>query len=200
MNRDEAARNLEIIRTLMERSALYRRAQGPLMVLAGVFGVGGSLMGSVLGVGVALKPFVVYWGALCGVTVLGVIVMVRRQAVASREPFWSPPCRRVVQAMAPASAAALAVTAALLGTGGEPRVLAALWILFQGCSLHAAGFFVNRGIRLFGWGLVIVGATAMALPQLHNPHVVMGLGFGATHLAYGLYLLATERPTAINTP
>ena len=38
MQPDRAAEHLEVIRTLMERSAVYRRALAPVMTLAGVLG------------------------------------------------------------------------------------------------------------------------------------------------------------------
>ena len=40
-----AVDNLQTIRTLMERSALYRRALAPIMILAGTIGIAGGLTG-----------------------------------------------------------------------------------------------------------------------------------------------------------
>jgi len=39
MNPNWAEENLQTIRTLMERSAVYRRALAPIMILAGVIGL-----------------------------------------------------------------------------------------------------------------------------------------------------------------
>ena len=67
-------------------------------------------------------------------------------------------------------------------------------------SLHAAGFFMPRGIRWFGWGVVLAGLFllgAMVWTDFSawnvSPHVVMGVIFGASHLAYGIYLYFTEQ-------
>jgi len=55
-----------------------------------------------------------------------------------------------------------------------------------------------RGIRLFGWGFVagacgLVVIATLTQRGLHvNPHLLMGLFFGALHLAYGAYLYLTE--------
>ena len=40
-----AAEHLQVIRTLMERSAIYRRALTPIMLLLGSFGVLASIIG-----------------------------------------------------------------------------------------------------------------------------------------------------------
>ncbi|HAM71485.1 MAG TPA: hypothetical protein DCM86_07575 [Verrucomicrobiales bacterium] len=195
MNREDAARNLEIIRTLMERSAIYRRAQAPLMLLAGGVGVaaaGGAWFweGSQTGHG-----FVVYWGAIaCGV-ILGVLGLVRVQAIKAREPFWSPPCRRVVQAVVPGFLGGLAIALPAFRASISPWTAASLWIVLHGCALHSAGFFTIRGIRLFGLCLVVLGSLALTLPSAWNANLLMGAAFGGAHLAYGLYLRGTEPRT-----
>src|SRR5438132_840899 len=117
MESDWAAENLRVIRTLMERSAIYRRALAPMMLLAG-------------------------------------------------------------------SAGTVAATAG--------------WLAFYGCALHAAGFFMPRGIKLFGWTFILggCGLSALGAPDVPRPlyaHGVMGLFFGGLHLAYGIYLFCTEK-------
>ena len=72
------------------------------------------------------------------------------------------------------------------------------WIVFYGCAVHAAGFFMPRGIRLFGWMFIVggCGLFALGIPDLPRPlyaHGVMGLFFGGLHLAYGIYLFCTEK-------
>ena len=70
--------------------------------------------------------------------------------------------------------------------------------LFYGCAVHAAGFFMPRGMKLFGGG--IIGTTGAALWAMAwfdptpdwNPHLLMGALFGVLHLAYGVYLHVTE--------
>src|SRR5439155_24408774 len=72
------------------------------------------------------------------------------------------------------------------------------WIVLYGCAMNAAGFFVPRGMKLFGWLFIIGGCAlfALGLPDLARrvyAHGVMGLFFGALHLAYGIYLYFTEQ-------
>src|SRR5438132_963526 len=114
MDTNWAAEHLQVIRTLMERSAVYRRALAPVMILNGV-----------------------------------------------------------------------------LGTAG--------WIILYGCGFHAAGFFMPRGMKVFGWALILGGCALLAIGipdryhRLEHSHAIMGFFFGLLHLAYGTYLYFTEK-------
>ena len=71
--------------------------------------------------------------------------------------------------------------------------------LFYGCAVHAAGFFMPRGMKVFGW--LIIGITGVTLvlvawaaptPSPRLDHAFMGALFGLLHLGYGVYLYVTE--------
>ena len=72
-----------------------------------------------------------------------------------------------------------------------------LWALFYGCALHAAGFFMPRGVKWFGW--IYIGSACGILIFLavfqpdFSEHWLMGFFFGFLHLAYGAYLYLTEK-------
>ena len=74
-----------------------------------------------------------------------------------------------------------------------------IWVVLYGCAFHAAGFFMPRGMRLFGWAFIIggCGLFAVGFPDWARPldyaHGVMGFFFGGLHLAYGVYLYFTEQ-------
>jgi hypothetical protein len=210
VNSVEAAEQLQIIRTLMERAALYRRALGPTLVGVGTLGVVASVGGVVLGIGTErAHGFVLYWTAVALVALTGAVLRVRKQALGDCEPFWTPPTRRVVVAMAPALVVAVGLTALLtLQFGGLHKVVAAtlppVWMALYGVALHAAGHFTLRGIRWLGWGFIgaafVLGAwgTAYSLvradvPTLVQAHLAMGLTFGAGHLLAGAWIQMAER-------
>jgi hypothetical protein len=79
-------------------------------------------------------------------------------------------------------------------------LLAIVWITAYGCALHAAAFFMPRGMRLLGGifvvsGIILLGGYAYC-PWLLKPesaHYLMGIFFGVLHLAYGTYLYFTEK-------
>jgi hypothetical protein len=73
-------------------------------------------------------------------------------------------------------------------------------MVFYGCAVHAAGFFMPRGIKLFGWGFIAIGclvsyrlSLGRATLSLGTGHLLMGSSFGGLHLAYGIYLFFTEQ-------
>jgi hypothetical protein len=218
MKTDQAAEQLQTIRTLMERSALYRRALAPLMTFAGGLGIIAATLGYLFRVE-EMSGFIAYWFAVALTGLAGSLLLVRRQAIKTSEPFWSPPTKRVAQAMLPTLTVGFlcGVFAVFLlstdtsladmptGEFDDARDLgwlAAVWAILYGCGLHAAGFFTSRGLRHFGW-LFIAAGNAVFCWMLWNQHdrtpshvwwhshVLMGALFGGLQLAYGLYLYAT---------
>lgn len=206
MKPDWAAENLQTIRTLMERSATYRRALAPIMLFAGVIGL--------LAAGVALyfqvqepRPFAELWLITAGVAVAGAFLLARRQAIKDEEMFWSPPTRRVGQALLPPLLCGLfcgAVLAVPDANGLMDFSMALVWVLFYGCALSSAGFFMTRGIKWFGWVFIIGAIALVIIVLLANAtirpwwgNVIMGFFFGVLHLAYGGYLYLTEKKNPV---
>lgn len=202
MEPNVAVEHLQVIRTLMERSALYRRTLAPIMLYVGGVGTLAGLGGLVMRID-ALTPFYAWWLSAAVLAVGGAFLIARRQAVREGEPFWSPPALRVAEALAPPLAAGLVLSLALVMlAAAPPRGLFVLAnTLFYGCAVHAAGFFMPRGMRLFGWIVILLSAAGSVAIVILEPavagsslaHGVMGGVFGALHLAYGGYLYLTER-------
>jgi hypothetical protein len=199
MESNWAVEHLQTIRTLMERSAIYRRALAPIMLFAGVTGLVTMGLGLCLDIS-SSRGFCGLWLGAAAVVVTGAFLVARRQAIKDHEPFWSPPTRRVAQALLPPLLAGLSLGLLLLvfGHGIEPMV-SLMWILFYGCALHAAGFFMPRGIKWFGWIFILCSCMLFYAFMLNcvdfkvNPHWLMGFFFGVLHLAYGVYLYLTEK-------
>lgn len=204
MESNWAAEHLQVIRTLMERSALYRRALAPIMTYAGVLGIAGGIVGWVAQIE-SPRAFVGYWAGVGLTALAGSFLLVRRQALKEAEPFWSPPTRRVAQALLPSLfVGSIAGLFALLSPSWnfvQPLALPIFWILLYGCALTAAGFFMHRGIKLLGWIFILSGCVLMtsrccrpatSISPLTG-HCVMGAVFGGLHLAYGIYLYFTEQ-------
>jgi len=204
MDADSASERLEVIRTLMERSAIYRRALAPIMTFLGILGVLASIAGALLRMESSLQ-FGIYWMGVSFVGLLGAFLIARRQALKDREPFWSPPTKRVTQALMPSlfvgAVIGIIFTFALGSAVSFAWALPVTWILLYGCAVHAAGFFMPRGIKLLGW-LFIMGGCSLTLSSMsvgaHLPitssHVIMGVFFGGLQLAYGIYLHLSEKP------
>lgn len=200
MEPSQAAEHLQTIRTLMERSAIYRRALAPIMTYCGVVGVLGGLGGEYCSLDQA-RSAVVYWTAIALVALAGSFLLVRRQAIKDAEPFWSPPTKRVMQALIPPFAVGAFWSALFaMDNAGDWRDIIPIWCIFFGLALCSAGFFTPRGLKLFGWTFIVLGCSLFfysmwndVLPFPRHPHLLMGGIFGGLHLAYGIYLYFTEK-------
>jgi hypothetical protein len=214
MQTPSASDHLQVIRTLMERSALYRRALAPITIFVGSLGLIAAIAGWKLRI-VQPVPFILYWYVVGALAISGAFLMVRRQALKDAEPFWSPPTRRVARAMLPPLAAgfmlgalfALSEIAPAAGagpsTGLTPRwiyliCLPLLWVILYGCAVHASGFFMTRGMQLFGWIIIAGGCVSFLVGAPEESQIalvsygIMGGFFGLLHIAYGAYLYFTE--------
>src|SRR5205085_8123519 len=92
METNWAVEHLQVIRTLMERSAVYRRALAPVMVLTGAVRTVAALAGCLARIE-SPRAFFVYWLLVGLAALVGALLLVRRQALREGEPFWSPPTR-----------------------------------------------------------------------------------------------------------
>jgi hypothetical protein len=199
-----ASDHLQVIRTLMERVAMYRRALAPITLAVGVLGTLTAAIGAFVERFATNRAFALLWVATAAVSLITSYFLARRQALKDQEPFWSPPTRRVSQALLPGFLAG-GMAGLLTVIAGEdlPHIswlLALGWIIAYGCALHAAGFFMERGFKLFGLAYVLLGSLLLIIFSLVTPlqtakaaHLVMGLFFGVAHLAYGGYLHLTEQ-------
>ena len=203
MESNWASEHLQVIRTLMERSAIYRRALAPIMTVAGIVGLAAAVIPCVVEIRTT-RLFSLFWMGVSVVAAVAAFLLVRRQALKEAEPFWSLPTRRVTHALAPAFLIGLACGVFTAFAPGQAlftsTLLAIVWITAYGCALHAAAFFMPRGMRLLGGifvvsGIVLLGGYAYC-PWLLKPesaHYLMGIFFGVLHLAYGIYLYFTEK-------
>jgi hypothetical protein len=200
METNVASEHLQTIRTLMERSALYRRALAPVMLLCGGVGSLAGVAGNYLQIDTS-RGFAMFWMLVSLAVLTLTLVLVRRQALKDSEPFWSLPTKRITQALLPAFFLGLAagVFHIIQQPPDSAWLLAFAWILTYGCAIHAAGFFMRNRMQLFGWILVLSGCgllfAASAWPWLRSiqaAHYLMGLHFGLLHLACGVYLRFTE--------
>jgi hypothetical protein len=206
-NEEWASENLQVIRALMERSTIYRRALAPIMCVVGATGIVAGIIGNVLKFE-ASRVFPIYWIAVALICLTEAFLMIRRQAVRDLEPFWTLPTRQVAQAVAPAFFAGMAVAVVFFipDTLDQETILllVPIWMVLYGLAMHAAGFFMPRRFRMFGWGFIWCGLAGLVglvslykstiiLPRDPLGNIAMGGLFGGGHLACSLYLYFTEK-------
>ena len=204
MNANWAEENLKTIRNLMEHAGLYRRALAPVAIIVGVLGLLAAAFAQAIG-WTEPNRFAAYWMGVGVVSMLSALLLVRRQALKGGEEFWSPPARRVAQAMTPMLVGGLGLGLLELLHAPMERDgirLAAIWMILYGGALHSAGFFMQRGPRLLGWIFVVIGIICLGISEFgktswlvdNQAHWVMGWAFGVNNLAYGVYLKLTAEP------
>lgn len=207
METNWAAEHLQTIRTLMERSAIYRRALAPISTFVGATGILATLASWQFKIESA-RSFAAFWMTVSLVALVGAFLLARRQALKDREVFWSPPTRRVAQAMLPALFVGFftGVLVFLADPEGKAKAgsVSLVWCILYGCALHSAGFFMPRGIKLLGWMFILIGCgfilalmftnQDLALDPLFDSRgLFMGFTFGGLHLAYGIYLYLSKQ-------
>ena len=193
MNTNWAEQNLSLIRTLMERASIYRRALAPILIATGVIGTTTAVTGMFVRLDTQMQ-FLVCWASAAAIALLAAFALARQEAIREHEAFWSPPARRVAMALLPAGVAG--VIAACVEP--DPARLAGWWLLIYAVGLHGAGFFMPSGVRRLSWLFLLAGGLALGWRGCCPPHAMMGLGFGGLHLVYGIYLYATRaRPTSL---
>jgi len=206
----QAAAELATIRTLMERAALYRRALAPMTLAVGALGTAAGILAGFAPI-TTTRGFAGVWFVAATVALVAAFLVVRRQALQAGEVVWTPPTRRVFAALAPSLCLGAVIAVPVFASHGtstpSPIALAAAWMGLYGLGLNAAGFFMPRGIRWFGFGfaaavgLLILWWSMMAAlsNEVAVANGVMGLAFGLGHIAYGIYLRTTEQPASSGT-
>jgi len=201
MEINSASENLQVIRTLMERSALYRRTLSPIMFYVGTLGLLAAAAGILLGIE-PLPEFAALWLGTAVVAVAGAFLIARLQALKDKESFWSAPTRRVAQALALPLAGGLLISVLVASAPGVGVRWAFILpnVLFYACAVYSAGFFMPRAVQKFAWGFFALGVggaclmpTVLPEPTAKADHALMGFFFGVLHLAFGVYLRLTEQ-------
>jgi hypothetical protein len=190
MDPQQAARNLEVIRTLMERTCQYQLLTARAGLAAGSLAVLGALLF------LALDPAdpaafgavwaLVFAGSLLATT-LGTLTRGRERG----EKVWSRQTRAVLLALAPGLFAAAALTAFFFARSMH-LWLPGAWMLCYGQGALATSAFAPAPIRWLGVAMLLLGALSFLLGPPWAV-VLMGLAFGGGHLALGAALLAAER-------
>jgi hypothetical protein len=190
MDARQAARTLEVIRTLMERTCQYQLLTARASLAAGSLAGAGALAFLVLN---PQDPwqFGVVWGLVflgsLFATCLGTVMRGRE----SGERVWSRQARAVVLALAPSLFAALALTGFFFARG-EHLGLPGVWMLCYGQGALATSAYAPSSIRWLGVAVLLLGTLTLALGPAWSV-VMMGLVFGLGHVGLGTALLIVER-------
>lgn len=193
MDARQAARNLEVIRTLMERTVQYQLLTARAGLVAGSLAGVGALAFGVPGLLDAANPwhFGAVWGAVFAASLLATTLGTFARSRQCGEPVWSRQARAVLLALAPSVFAALALTAFFFARG-EHLWLPGVWMLCYGQGALATAAYAPRPIRALGVTALAFGAVTLWLGPAWAV-ATMGAVFGLGHIGLGTALLIAER-------
>ena len=194
MDTDRAAKELKVIRRLMERPIRYSTQSGLAAIIAGCVAFAGlaadwhfwcrydpeTSMWINMGV----------WAGVFLVALTGVLVLTRLRERKQSMPFWSNIKKRIALTIGPPFVAGVGLTLAIMyrwydGIGpNQWGLIPAIWMLFYGIALWQLGEFSPREVRFLGAAFIVAGLVAGTSYQL-NPYWSLGITFGGFHIVYG---------------
>jgi hypothetical protein len=178
--KDRAENDLKFIREAMGRGAAFTCVPGRGGVAMGAVGVAAAALAPRTG---SPRAWLAVWVAAALLAFgIGVTAMLRKGRLSDHRPAGSA-ARRFALVLLPPLLAGAALTAALAHAGSY-ALLPAVWLLFYGCAVVGAGVSSVPVVPLFGGSLVALGLAALLLPAAGD--ALLGLGFGAGHVAAGL--------------
>ena len=198
--RSKAEADLRVIRSLMERAAVYRAISAPAALVAGflsIFAAAAIYLNDQTSISrpVQGRAFAAIWLIVLILAVAANAFFIWREANKDGRPFISSGMKLSVRAIAPNLLIPAAVTIWFLVAGyngAAEQEVVVVWIAFYGLALLSTALFAPRSLVCLGWAFLL---TALALPALKNalgelpanlPNIAMGITFGLYHLIYAV--------------
>lgn len=175
---EHALRHLRYIRSTLESAGSFTGISGRGTMGAGLVGVAAALVAPRAEIGWAATWLLA--AAIAGPIGIGAMI---RKSIRGGTSVFSGPGRRFLLAWVPPIAAAALLTIAVLRSGAT-GLLPPLWLLLYGAAITTGGAFSVRPVVFMGLSLMLLGAMALLFPAAGN--LMLGLGFGAMHIAFGL--------------
>jgi hypothetical protein len=177
-----AAATLRYIRASMEAAATLT-VPGSAGIAMGLFGVAAAILTQLP----ALRPhwLGVWLGAAALAAGSGGMVMAR-QASLQGFTFFGAPVRKLLLCLSPGLFAG-AVLTLVLWHSGDLADIPGTWLLLYGCALVAASAPTTRAVAVLGVLFGMLAIPAYLLPQSLQL-ITLGVGFGALHLAFGIFI------------
>ena len=178
MDAQQAARNLEVIRSLMERSTQYELLTARAGLAAGSLALAGALSFLWLD---AADPwaFGSVWAVVFAGSVLATLCTTVLRARELGEQVWSRQARAVLGALTPSLFAA-AVFSLFFFVQGQHLWLPGVWMLCYGQGALATAAYAPSPIRHLGLGMLLAGTVTLGLgPAWAVPTMAAGIRPGA---------------------
>ena len=183
---------LNYIRASIEAAGAFA-VPGIAGIAMGVVGVVATLVASISGL--AAYWLEVWLIAALAAAASGVLFVARHSRQPAAGMLYRGPARKFVLSLCP-SLLAGAVLTVVLWNEGLSSLIPGAWLVLYGCAVLSASMMTNaamlRLVATMGGLFVVFGMAAfMMAPRWHN--LLLGAGFGALHLVFGILIGRTER-------
>lgn len=181
---EHAIKNIELIRSTMQRAGAFTAVSGTATMLMGVTACVATFLA-------ARQPQ--QTGALfiwLGEAVLAAAIAVFAMALKSRQagiPLFAGPGRRFLLGLCPPLFAGMILTLVFYQQGTH-RFIRPMWLLLYGTGVATGGAFSVRLIPAMGLCFMLFGAAGFLLP-LPWHEALMAAGFGGLHLIFGFIIM-----------
>ncbi|BCU76375.1 hypothetical protein [Luteolibacter sp. LG18] len=202
--REEAAEQLRVIRSMMERATVFRALSGETALVGGAAALGAAWVSE----NKAGWAWAAVWlGGLAAVLLFNAW-QIFRVAAAKNGRMWTSGLKLAIRGALPSIMAGgfLGLLSVRGGIASGTSQAACFWILHYGIALLAIREFAPKSMVWLGWAFVIFGFFALAAltgllgPQiapvmayLKNGSRLMAIAFGGFHLVYGAAIVTTGR-------
>jgi hypothetical protein len=175
-----AADDLRFIRRAMEGSTRFTAVSGSGEIAVGIV----ALLAAWLATRSRTSAeWLAVWLAAATVAFAVSLAAAGRKARRTAAPVLSLPARRFLLALLPALLAGAVLTPVLYRTGGI-GILPSMWLLLYGAGVVAAGVHSIPVVPVMGAAFMTAGVLSLLAPS-GAQDVVMAIGFGGLHLAFG---------------
>lgn len=198
---EEAAEQLRVIRTMMERATLFRALSGEAALVGGA----AALAAGWLSEGKDNWAWGTPWFVGLGMVILFALWQLQRRALAHGRPFWSHGLRVALRGALPSLVVGgfLGLLYLRFGSPKAETFAACFWILHYGLALLAIREFAPRSMGWLGLAFLTTGLLSLsavtfvqsATPLIAKlgPSGLMAMTFGGFHLLYGAMIVTTAR-------
>jgi len=167
-----------------------------------VMGIIGLLTAAVVSLPRCAPHWLGIWLSAAAVALVLGGALVARQYVQRGHARYLGPARKFLLCLCPALLAGAVLTSVFEGAG-QTHVIPGMWLLLYGCAVLSASTVTTPGIaRLIGaMGALFValGSLTFALPEVAHT-AMLGLGFGAVHIIFGILIGRSSHGRASNAP
>jgi hypothetical protein len=180
---DRADENLRFIRETMERSHLFTTVPGYGGALMGITAIGAAIIASQHQFG---REWLLIWMTEALLAFLIGIFAIWQKIKSSNSPLVSTPARKFAMSFLPPAVCGAAITFGLWQSGNH-ALMVPVWLLCYGAAVACSGIFSVRTVPVMGWSFIVAGLIAFVIPS-SNADLMMGLTFGALHVAFGIFI------------